>query len=269
MIRDFPLPDAQVPAVRDWLSNPTVGVTPRPASTVMLLRPASGSHPFEVYMVRRASTMAHTPGVSAFPGGSVRPDDDDLDIPILGPSVDVWAWRLNEEAEMAHRMLLAAAREVFEESGVLLAHGDSATLNREEWEGERREVEAHRLDFGDMLREHSLALDFRSVAFRGMWTTPDYSPRRYAVAFFTALLPEGQNPVLASSEATRAAWDTPAGHLERAERGEITLVAPTRVNLEELAAASSLDAALESVTRHVKFVPTQRASGEFVLRWET
>jgi glyoxylase-like metal-dependent hydrolase (beta-lactamase superfamily II)/8-oxo-dGTP pyrophosphatase MutT (NUDIX family) len=66
---------------------------PRPAATVVLLRPAPGGG-FEVLLTQRPSTMAFAPDVHVFPGGAIDPDDD-------GPRG-------------------AALRELAEEAGVLL-----------------------------------------------------------------------------------------------------------------------------------------------------
>lgn len=87
-----------------------VPAAPRLAATVVLLRPAPSG--FEVYVQRRAATMAFAPGMYAFPGGSVEPADysSSLDIPIdesLGLPLD-----------SARAVRQAAVRELDEEAGV-------------------------------------------------------------------------------------------------------------------------------------------------------
>ncbi len=87
-----------------------VPAEPRLAATVVLLRPAPSG--FEVYVQRRAATMAFAPGMYAFPGGSVDPADYStyLDIPLdesLGLPVD-----------SARAVRHAAVRELDEEAGV-------------------------------------------------------------------------------------------------------------------------------------------------------
>ena len=96
--------------------------TPRLSSTVMLLRDkASGASGFQVFMQQRASTMAFVPDAVVFPGGSFDPVDDAHDIPWEGPNVSEWASLMGCDEETARRALVTAAREVFEETGVLLA----------------------------------------------------------------------------------------------------------------------------------------------------
>ncbi len=99
---------------------------PRLAATIVLLRPAEApadSAPqaspelrgFEVYVQRRAATMAFAPGMYAFPGGSV--DRTDYDQAWSGDAV---AARLGLAEEDARAVLHAAVRELDEEAGVAL-----------------------------------------------------------------------------------------------------------------------------------------------------
>src|SRR5262245_48264764 len=84
----------------------------RAAATVVLLRPSNGS--FQVYVLKRATTMVFG-GVHAFPGGKVDPSDHPETLR------DDWAKRLGVDDEQARAVVGAAARELFEEAGVLLA----------------------------------------------------------------------------------------------------------------------------------------------------
>ena len=81
---------------------PDPPVTPRPAATVVLLRPAADGP--EVLLTRRPSTMAFGPDLHVFPGGAVEPDD----APRAGTD-DPWAVGRH-----------AAAREAREEAGLEL-----------------------------------------------------------------------------------------------------------------------------------------------------
>jgi 8-oxo-dGTP pyrophosphatase MutT (NUDIX family) len=92
-------------------------VTPRLAATVMLLRPAGNG--FEVYLLRRAASMAFASGMYAYPGGSVDPADYG-GAPLAGD----WPVRLGRPAPEAHAVVRAALREVAEETGVRLAATD-------------------------------------------------------------------------------------------------------------------------------------------------
>ena len=92
-----------------------VPAVPRPAATVVLLRPLDVGG-FEVYVQRRAATMKFAPGYYAFPGGSVDLVDHE---PGGSFDADVLA-RIGLPASEAEAVLRAAVREVAEEAGVRL-----------------------------------------------------------------------------------------------------------------------------------------------------
>ncbi len=116
------LPPAMVQRARAFTGTPA---QPRAAATVVLLRPEPPT--LSVYVLKRATTMVFG-GVYAFPGGGVDPSDSPETI-----RTD-WPDRLGIPADRAHAVVGAAARELFEEAGVLLAaprnssaHSASAT----------------------------------------------------------------------------------------------------------------------------------------------
>lgn len=88
---------------------------PRLAATVVLLRDRAGQ--LEIYTQRRAATMAFAPGMYAFPGGSVSPEDAE---PGAGPDPRA-PIRMGLSPDSARAVLRAAVRELLEETGVLIA----------------------------------------------------------------------------------------------------------------------------------------------------
>jgi 8-oxo-dGTP pyrophosphatase MutT (NUDIX family) len=105
----MPLPPAMVERARAFQGPPA---PTRAAATVVLLRPSGET--FQVYVLKRATTMVFG-GVYAFPGGRVDPSDRPETLR------DDWAARLGVGDEQARAVVGAAARELFEEAGVLLA----------------------------------------------------------------------------------------------------------------------------------------------------
>ena len=81
---------------------------PRLAASIILARP--GAQGLEVFWVRREKTLAFAPGYYAFPGGGVDPQD--ARTPVEGA-----------ESPEAATLRAAAARELFEETGILVARG--------------------------------------------------------------------------------------------------------------------------------------------------
>ena len=80
------------------------------------------------------------------------------------------------------------------------------------------------------------------------WITPEPEPRRYDTRFFLAALPDGQHAQDVSGETDYAGWELPASVLAAADRGEITLMPPTRSIVLELADARSVRELLDAAT---------------------
>ena len=92
----------------------------RPAATVMLVRDNVIDR-LEVFLMRRHAAMQFAAGMTVFPGGGVDERDRNADIAWYGPRPDWWAERFGIETDLAEALVCAAARETFEESGVLFA----------------------------------------------------------------------------------------------------------------------------------------------------
>ncbi|HEY8475057.1 MAG TPA: NUDIX hydrolase [Natronosporangium sp.] len=99
-------------------------VPPRLSATVVLLRPAAAGG-IEVYLQRRAASMAFASGMYAFPGGTVDPAD------FAGePLPPEWAGRLGRPEPEAWAVVRAAVREVAEETGVRLTAAELVPWSR-------------------------------------------------------------------------------------------------------------------------------------------
>jgi len=255
-------------------------VQPNYAATVMLLRDtinnpkrtADGESDIEVFMLRRAETMAFVPTAVVFPGGRVDMRDADLRLPWAGPSSEDWAHRFNCEEELARCIVVAAAREVFEECGVLLAGKDASSvigdLSNPVWEDARKELAGHTKSFAEILVENDLVLRSDLLSFRSRWLTPEFESRRYDTFFFAALLPEGQTPDDRTSEATIADWVKPEWAFQQAHEGKILLLAPTRYNLSCIAQANDAQSFVEEIPKveRILLQPHQKDDGTVVVR---
>ena len=281
--RDFPLPQ-MVRANLHRLEAADIAPT-RPASTVMLLRDAAdrpgartgaGGQGVEVFVMRRVATMAFAADVTVFPGGGVDPRDDDPGLPWRGPGADEWAQLLGVAEGLARGLLAAAAREVFEECGVLLAarHDGAGTpdLRSGPWPRLRDALARREVSFGDVLEDHGLEVRTDLVRAVARWVTPEFEPRRFDTFFFVARAPSGQEPDGRTSEAKTAGWARPRDLLAGAASGEIKLLPPTQVQLEVLAQAPDVTSALAreiEPTPLARIMPTPtRRDGELILRCE-
>jgi 8-oxo-dGTP pyrophosphatase MutT (NUDIX family) len=204
----------------------------RDASTVLLLRDEPGAGPPSVWMLTRAEGMVFAAGASVFPGGRVHTADAEL--PWSGRAAQLFADDFGCELELSHALVGAAVRETFEETGVLLANPLASLAHRQ------REVEDGQLKFGELLAEHDLPIDADALRPWSRWITPLGSPRRYDTRFFVAAMPAGAEAADLSTESVRAEWKTAAEALAEAERGERTLMFPTKVMLTSIAPYGSV-----------------------------
>jgi 8-oxo-dGTP pyrophosphatase MutT (NUDIX family) len=230
-------------------------VSVRPASTVMVLRDSASG--LQVYVLRRVPEMAFAAGMTVFPGGAVDPADHEPSIGWIGPDAAWWAGRLAVHPAAARALVVAAVRELFEETGVLLAGGPQrnrqAQSSRAAAPGDRpvELTEAVRLDI--LARRTTLAaalasadLGLRADLLRpwANWITPAGRPRRYDTFFFAAALPDGQEAKQLTSEADLGEWRTPQGLLEEHNAGALRLMPPTVAMLTDLAEFGSVAQAL-------------------------
>jgi 8-oxo-dGTP pyrophosphatase MutT (NUDIX family) len=180
------------------------------------------------------SSMAFAGGFYAFPGGGVDPGDrpDTL-------RTD-WADRLGVPDEEARAVVGAAARELFEEAGVLLAgrrdepDDTVGDVGGADWETERRRILARELTMTELLRQRGLQLRDDLLLPWARWITPEFEPRRFDTWFFVALLPKEQTARDVSGEADRTAWISPAA------ADGLEMLPPTRSMLDDLRAYKSM-----------------------------
>lgn len=247
---------------------------PRHASTVVLIRDAAPHHTgaadYEIFMVRRTVTSEFAPDVYVFPGGTLRPDD-------LRPKTEELCTGITEQ--QAHGILaraeegpmatpqesralwVAAIRELFEESGVLLAYRPDGSLaefsptEAARLSAYRDPVQQKKMSILDVAAKEGLRLALDQLHFYAHWITPESSPVRFDTRFFLALMPRGQRAFHDHMESTDQVWISPAEAMARYQDGSIPLVFPTRVHLLRLAAYPTKDSVLQFVrTKKVKTV---------------
>jgi 8-oxo-dGTP pyrophosphatase MutT (NUDIX family) len=234
---------------------PKMPVLPRPAATVALLR--DGGQGPEAFLLRRAASMAFAARMHVFPGGGLDPRDGDA--PWWGPDPQWWADAMVVDKDRAVALLCAAARELFEESGVLLAGPDASTvvadLDTDDWECDRQGLLDRSVSFSELLRRRGLVLRSDLLRPWAHWCTPLFEPRRYDTWFFVAALPERQRARHVGGEADHAEWLSARAALIAGARGEVALMPPTQVLLEELATFPDVGSVLRAPRRLARVVP--------------
>ena len=216
----------------------------RQAATVLLLREQDRN--LEVLMMRRAAALSFMGGMWVFPGGRLEPIDCSREAiaRIPAEALEGCGARLHSlegerlAIETALGLHVAACRETFEEAGVLLARdamGNPCDPARVAGLQDRRaEVAAEPSSFERLLAEEDLYLDIGPLVYWSHWITPSGEPKRFDTRFFIVPLPEGQAVQADLSELTEHAWINPATAAEALERGEIDVLPPTLLTLEDL-----------------------------------
>lgn len=225
----------------------TEAVVPRPASTILLLRDNATTKEIEVFMMVRHYEIDFNSGALVFPGGSVDKNDKEI---IATPGLYSGGEGL-DEAALSFR--IAAIRETFEESGILLARpkGSNDLVDA----GRAREIEAaHRAalcesktTFLQVLTDGGLVLALDELVPYAHWITPEGMPKRFDTWFFLAAAPPEQLGAHDGKESTDSIWVSPREALEGGESGRFKLPFPTTRNLIRLGKQPDVRAALSDM----------------------
>lgn len=146
-------------------------MTPKDAAAIILVRPGTAAENPEVFWVKRSQKLVFLGGYHAFPGGKAEASDSEV-------AVENSA---NDSERAA--MIGCAAREMFEETGVLLAR-DSGPLTVGQRASLLDDLESGRMSWPDLLSHYGLHLDAHDFTFVGRWVTPPFAPRRFDTWFF-------------------------------------------------------------------------------------
>jgi 8-oxo-dGTP pyrophosphatase MutT (NUDIX family) len=213
-----------------------------PAATILLVRDDPA---FEVLMVKRHHQIDFASGALVFPGGKTHAGDHD----------PAWEKRaLGWERSLPHKRALriAAIREAYEETGVLLArHADGSAFRGEARAGAARDdIAQDRRAFLDLIAELDLRLDLDALTVFARWITPSLMPKRFDTWFYLAVAPPDQLAACDGWETVDAEWVAPAEALRLAQAGLRKVIFPTRMNLKLLAeAAGAADAIARAAAR--------------------
>src|SRR5206468_6858111 len=207
---------------------PAPPAPPRPSSTVIVLaEPRDADGPFSVLLLERHGSIAF-PGATAFPGGVV--DASDADAPGAGlPATQRWAPPgEGDRPPEALAYWVAAVRELFEETGILLAARDGRLLEgplAPELAALRARVAAGE-PFAGVLASAGLVPATDALFYFARWITPVGNPRRWDTRFLIARLAAGQEPVADGTETVSCTWMSPRRALAAYEAGHIVLIPP-------------------------------------------
>lgn len=205
--RLFALPPDLEGAAQSWLEHGER--TPRAArfaSSVVLLRDSPTG--LETWLAYRPGSSPL--GVLAFPGGSIDAADDDP-VGWLGPSPNHWAEQMGtDDVGLARRHVVGAIRELFEETGILLAGPDMSSLveatSTPEWMRARQAVAEQERTFGQVLEKRGLSLRTDLLKSLVNWRSPDFAHRRFDTRYFATTVPVNQQPTLLEDKGVWGRW---------------------------------------------------------------
>ena len=219
---------------------------PRPASTILLLRDSTTTKgEVEVFMMVRHYEIDFNSGALVFPGGSVDKGDQEI---IARPELYSGGEGL-DQAALSFR--IAAIRETFEESGILLArprgsnHLVDAKRAAEIEAGHRTALCESKISFENVLADSGMVLALDLLVPYAHWITPEGMPKRFDTWFFLAAAPPEQAGHHDGKESTDSIWVSPREALAGGESGRFKLPFPTTRNLIRLGKQASVKAALD------------------------
>ena len=209
----------------------------RPSSTVVLAR--VGVNAPELLLVQRHERSAFG-GAHAFPGGVLEDADAQVADHCTGMTAAEADALLNVTAGLS--WFSAAIRELFEESGVLLASVGRPGIDLG---AVRDALNDGTLDWQDFVRDNALQLHCDALNYFSFWITPEALPRRFSTRFFLAAMPAGQDAAHCGGELTDSCWMTAQDALTACREGAIRLHFPTIRTLEALARHGTVDELLD------------------------
>ena len=216
------------------------------SATVLVVRPAPiDRQETEVLLLQRNHRGTFVAGATLYPGGALDSDDGRVRTQphSLGASGGAGgdASSAGDEGWVTHLRMsaVAAARECFEEAGVLLAANDDGSWASSSQVSSVASAWAPQSSFSDAVREAGLHIPVARFLPWGRWVTPIGASRRYDTVFFVVAAPAHHEVRVDGVEIVAAAWWSPAAALDAEAAGELRLVTPTRKTLERLAGYGS------------------------------
>src|SRR6476659_2479333 len=197
------------------------------AAAIILLRQDTDPANPEVFWVKRGDKLAFLGGFHAFPGGQIDASDAEVEV------------RNAPNPETA-AMISGAARELFEELGVLAVRGGE-TLTKGQRKSLLDDLESARMSWPALLDHYNLNLDANDFTFVGRWVTPPFNARRFDTWFFLVTCPSKQEPHVIAGELSGGEWLPAREAYDRWMKDEVVAVPPTLHALRMLGAGMTPD----------------------------
>ena len=221
-------------------------VEPKLAATVILLRKRTADIntddcEFEVFMAKRHENNRFLGGHHVFPGGSI--DNQDLSKEsrerIIGLDKDFMI-NLKEIHEDPSIIWIIAIRELFEETGILLATNGSGDLiaiseeNKKKIQRYQEDLQKKRKTMTNILVSENLYYNAAKIRYFGRLVTPPMSPIRFDTQFLLCEIPQQQDINLFNDELLEGFWGSPKQILKLNKKNQIKIIFPQYSTLRRL-----------------------------------
>lgn len=174
-----------------------------------------------ILMVRRSPELRFMPGHHAFPGGRIG-------------DTETTEFVIGAENAIRARAVKAAAREVFEETGLLLVEGRDPGIDARR--RARQDLLENDAAFDRILGAFGAQIDAQKFEVVANWITPPPGPIRFDTLYFLYQHQNGQEPELIPGELVGLDWLHPTEARRRWHMGEIHVSTPVACTLQPFAA---------------------------------
>lgn len=206
--------------------------TPRPSATIVVARETDAA--VEVLLVKRRAGDAFGNSY-AFPGGVLDHNEADA-IPFSDGVSDAEANVVLGVESNGLDYYSAGIRELFEETGILLARDKQAAWAECDAQVARLRTDVDRgvVPWSEFLKQRELTMAFDSLHYFAHWVTPLVRPKRWTTRFFLAESPPQQTACHDGVETIDSRWISAAEALQENQAGALEIPYPTMKTLESL-----------------------------------
>ncbi len=232
---------------------------PKLAATVILLRErvpnleSNDNCEFEVFMAKRHKYSKFLGGHHVFPGGAIDEQDATKKSRARLTGLDkIFTNNLKEICENPSCLWIVAIRELFEETGILIATKENGALietddeNINKFRGYQEDLQKKRRSITDILTLENLYYAGNYLKYFGRLVTPAISPIRFDTQFFICKLPPRQNINLFSDELIEGSWGSPKQILELRMNNQIKIIFPQYSTLRRLRKFTTIQEAFDN-----------------------
>ncbi len=245
-------------------------VEPKIAATVVLLRERvpdpefDDDCEFEVFMVKRHGNARFMSGHHVFPGGGIEAQDitHESRVRLIGPDKDILCI-VKEVCNEPSDLWIIAIRELFEETGILIATKDKEHLielnneNSVKFKNYQDQLQKDQETMTNVLTKENLYYAANHLKYFGRLITPKISPIRFDTQFFLCKFPQNQNINLFGDELTEGLWGSPRELIKLFRKEKIKIIFPQYTTLKRLKKFKTIEDAFSNSKNGFKIVQVE------------